>query len=179
MAPQEGLEPTAHCLESSCSIRLSYWGMYGKRTRKRLLLRCRHGSIPAPVGFHHYILLVPSPDGRARTDSNRQDAAAQGRDSYAFRSTPKLRAWAPIPISAYHPVLWIRFVSPPTNSHRICSQLCCGYLRFLLTKRMMVGRAGLEPAVFLMSWVYSPLPSPLGYRPIWRSRWGLNPRPPA
>ena len=117
--------------------------------------------------------------GRVRMESNHQDAAMQGRDSCAFRSTPKLRAWAPIPVSDYHPVLWIRFVCPPTNSHRICSQLCCGYLRFLLTKRMMVGRAGLEPAVFLMSWVYSPLPSPLGYRPIWRSRWGLNPRPPA
>lgn len=29
-----------------------------KRVRKRLLLRCRHGLITAPVGFHHYILLT-------------------------------------------------------------------------------------------------------------------------
>lgn len=79
-------------------------------------------------------------------ESNHQDAAAQGRDSYTFRSTPKLRAWAPIPVSDYHPVLWIRFVCPPTNSHRIFSQLCCGNLRFLLTKRIVVGRAGVEPA---------------------------------
>ena len=27
-------------------------------TRKRLLLRCRHECYLAPVGFHHYILLV-------------------------------------------------------------------------------------------------------------------------
>lgn len=27
-------------------------------TRKRLLLRCRHKCYLAPVGFHHYILLV-------------------------------------------------------------------------------------------------------------------------
>ena len=99
--------------------------------------------------------------GRVRMESNHQDAAMQGRDSCAFRSTPKLRAWAPIPVSDYHPVLWIRFVCPPTNSHRICSQLCCGNLRFLPTKRIMVGRAGLEPATFLMSRIYSPLPSPI------------------
>ena len=84
--------------------------------------------------------------GRVRMESNHQDAAMQGRDSCTFRSTPKLRAWAPIPVSDYHPVLWIRFVCPPTNSHRICSQLCCGNLRFLPTKRIMVGRAGVEPA---------------------------------
>lgn len=29
-------------------------------TRKRLLLRCRHECYLAPVGFHHYILLVPA-----------------------------------------------------------------------------------------------------------------------
>ena len=27
MEPQMGLEPTACCLEGSCSIRLSYWGI--------------------------------------------------------------------------------------------------------------------------------------------------------
>lgn len=27
---------------------------------KRLLLSCRHGWVPAPVDFHHYILLSPS-----------------------------------------------------------------------------------------------------------------------
>ena len=27
---------------------------------KQLLLSCRHGWVPAPVDFHHYILLSPS-----------------------------------------------------------------------------------------------------------------------
>lgn len=31
---------------------------YLKRTRKRLLLRCRYGLITAPMGFHHNILLA-------------------------------------------------------------------------------------------------------------------------
>ena len=31
----------------------------------------------------------------------------------------------------------------------------------------MVGRGGLEPPMFLLSRIYSPLPSPLGYLPIY------------
>lgn len=38
----------------------------------------------------------------------------------------------------------------------------------LFRHRSMVGRAGLEPAAFLMSQVYSLLPSPFGYRPIYK-----------
>ena len=34
------------------------------------------------------------------------------------------------------------------------------------TPLFVVGRVGLEPTMFLMSRVYSPLPSPLGYRPL-------------
>ena len=40
----------------------------------------------------------------------------------------------------------------------------------------MVGESGLEPLVFLVSRVYSPLPSPLGYSPIWCRRRASNPR---
>ena len=39
---------------------------------------------------------------------------------------------------------------------------------------ILVGRGGLEPPMFLVSRIYSPLPSPLGYRPIWYSEDGLN-----
>lgn len=37
-------------------IRLTF--TFLAETRKRLLLRCRHKCYLAPVGFHHYILLV-------------------------------------------------------------------------------------------------------------------------
>lgn len=39
-------------------IRLTF--TFLAETRKRLLLRCRHECYLAPVGFHHYILLVPA-----------------------------------------------------------------------------------------------------------------------
>lgn len=35
----------------------------------------------------------------------------------------------------------------------------------------LVGRVGLEPTMFLVSRIYSPLPSPLGYLPILKAHW--------
>ena len=43
----------------------------------------------------------------------------------------------------------------------------------------MVGECGLEPPTFQMSRLYRPLPSPLGYSPIWWVLPELNQRSPA
>ena len=50
MARLKGLEPLTHCLEGSCSIRLSYWRLY----------RCLPGVIGAGEGNR---TLVPSLEG--------------------------------------------------------------------------------------------------------------------
>ena len=50
-------------------------------TRKRLLLRCRHECYLAPVGFHHYILLVPA------------SHASSAGDMMAVHQTPFNYSW--------------------------------------------------------------------------------------
>lgn len=43
----------------------------------------------------------------------------------------------------------------------------------------MVGEGGLEPPTFHLSRIYSPLPSPLGYSPVWWALPESNQRRPA
>ena len=60
MARQKGFEPLTYCLEGSCSIRLSYWRIYGAGDGNRTHATSLEGW-DSTIELHPHKVWIPKP----------------------------------------------------------------------------------------------------------------------